>query len=72
MMGAMARAFPAIVMALLVLFAVLPAIPVVRATPSTLVVDDDGFATATDCDDTSTPAYTSIQAAITLQATVMR
>jgi hypothetical protein len=64
MMGAMARAFPAIVMALLVLFAVLPAIPVVRATPSTLVVDDDGFATATDCDDTSTPAYTSIQAAI--------
>jgi len=60
----MARAFTAIVMVLLVLFAVLPAIPVVRATPSTLVVDDDGFATATNCDDPSTPAFTSIQAAI--------
>jgi hypothetical protein len=63
-LGATANAFPAIVMALLVLFAVLPAIPVVRATPSTLVVDDDGFVTATDCDDPLTPAYTSIQVAI--------
>jgi hypothetical protein len=60
----MARAFTAIVMVLLVLFAVLPAIPVVRASPSTLVVDKDGYATDTNCDDTLTPAYTSIQAAI--------
>jgi hypothetical protein len=60
----MARTFPAIVMALLVLSAILPAIPVVKASPATLVVDVDGFATATNCDDPSTPAYTSIQAAI--------
>jgi hypothetical protein len=38
----MARTFPAIVMALLVLSAILPAIPVARATPSILVVDDLG------------------------------
>jgi hypothetical protein len=63
-MGAMEKEFPAIVMVLLVLSAILPAIPVVRATPSTLVVDIDGSATATNCDDSSTPAYTSIQAAI--------
>jgi hypothetical protein len=63
-MDTMERAFPAIVMVLLVLSAILPAIPVVRASPATLVVDGDGYATATDCDDPSTPAYTSIQAAI--------
>jgi hypothetical protein len=51
-------------MALLVLSAILPAIPVVRASPATLVVDGDGYATATDCNDPSTPAYTSIQDAI--------
>jgi hypothetical protein len=39
----MARTFPAIVMALLVLSAILPAIPVARATPSILVVDDLGM-----------------------------
>ncbi len=63
-MGAMEKEFPAVVMSLLVLSVILPAIPVVRATPSILVVDDDGFATATDCDDPLTPAFTSIQAAI--------
>ncbi len=47
----------------LVLFAVLPVIPVIRATPTTFVVDDDGQASPTDCDATDS-AYTSIQAAI--------
>jgi hypothetical protein len=60
----MTRAFTAIMIVLLVLSAILLATPVVRASPATLVVDDDGFATATDCDDPLTPAYTSIQAAI--------
>jgi hypothetical protein len=59
MMGAMARAFPAIVMALLVLSAILPAIPVVRATPSILVVDDDGVGCGA-----LVATFISIQAAI--------
>jgi len=60
----MTRAFTAIMIVLLVLSAILLATPVVRASPATLVVDDDGFATATNCNDPLTPAYTSIQAAI--------
>jgi hypothetical protein len=60
----MTRAFPAIVMVLLVLSAILLAIPVLRASPATLVVDDDGYATDTNCNDPLTSAYTSIQAAI--------
>ncbi len=32
--------------------------------PSPIVVDDDGFASATDCDDASTVASTTIQSAI--------
>jgi hypothetical protein len=55
----MARTFPAIVMALLVLSAILPAIPVVRATPSTFVVDDDGVGCGA-----LVATFTSIQAAI--------
>jgi len=55
----MARAFTAIVMVLLVLFAVLPAIPVVRATPSILVVDDLGVGCGA-----LVATFTSIQAAI--------
>jgi len=57
------RAFLSAVIVLLVLSTVLPAIPVVRAAPATLVVDDDGQASPTDCNATDT-AYTSIQAAI--------
>jgi hypothetical protein len=55
----MARAFTAIVMVLLVLSAILPAIPVVRATPSTLVVDDDGVGCGA-----LVATFISIQAAI--------
>jgi len=57
------RAFLSAVIVLLVLSTVLPAIPVVRASLATLVVDDDGYASPTDCDATDT-AYNSIQAAI--------
>jgi len=58
------RAFLTAVIVLLVLSTVLPAIPVIRAaSPATLVVDDDGQASPTDCDATDT-AYNSIQAAI--------
>lgn len=35
------------------------------AAQATLVVDDDGYATATDCDDPSTAPYTTIGAAVT-------
>ena len=59
----MPRAFLSAVIVLLVLSTVLPAIPVVRAAPATLVVDDDGQASPTDCNATDT-AYTSIQDAI--------
>jgi hypothetical protein len=55
----MARTFPAIVMALLVLSAILPAIPVARATPSILVVDDLGVGCGA-----LVATFTSIQAAI--------
>jgi hypothetical protein len=58
-MGAMEKEFPAVVMSLLVLSVILPAIPVVRATPPILVVDDDGVG----CDGL-VAAYISIQAAI--------
>ena len=58
------RAFLSAVIVLLVLSTVLPAIPVIRAaSPATLVVDDDGYASPTDCDATDT-AYNSIQDAI--------
>jgi hypothetical protein len=55
----MEKEFPAVVMSLLVLSVILPAIPVVRATPSILVVDDGGVG----CDGL-VAAFTSIQAAI--------
>lgn len=49
---------------LLVMVAVL-ALTARPAVAATLVVDDDGFATATDCDDSTTSASTTIGAAVT-------
>ena len=50
-------------MVLALLLSLVPLGNAVVAAPSTLVVDDDGFATATNCNDPLTPAFLLISAA---------